>query len=433
MFENKTLSEYLTDHITQSMDRAQSAERYPVWLRSCPELSDIDFVRLGLMRCISVVDSGRHFLQNTDDIHDELIPTSTYFNSLKSARRANMLEALEKQSYQLHCKTLQEEGIDYLKALPELDGFIVEAADGHFIDHACHTEKNNKGKVYAAGFIYALNLRNGLLSPICTVTNGTRRSHEIPVLRNQLEKNNKKKLSGQKNLYIYDKAVTDYDWWNSQKSQGNYMVSVLKENSSATLVEAIPFDNCDVVNTGVEGYDVYKTDNGIRFSVVTYQDPETQQLYQFISTLPLSINPGAIAILYFKRWTIEKAFNNSKSDFKERKAWSSDGYSLKNQMRLTAMSYNFMRVFEELSKQLAPEMIHPSEKSYNKTLEKRQKIAKKQGCYVSPLLFYPRITRISSYTIRGAQSALTTGRSFVSFMKKLIAHLVPRVELKVEH
>jgi hypothetical protein len=69
-----------------------------------------------------------------------------------------------------------------------------------------------------------------------------------------------------------------------------------------------------------------------------------------VTTLPVTINPGTIAMLYFKRWTIEKTFNNTKSNFKETKAWSSNKYSLENQMRLTAMSYNLMRVFEEVSK-----------------------------------------------------------------------------------
>ncbi|WP_221895385.1 hypothetical protein [Bathymodiolus japonicus methanotrophic gill symbiont] len=62
-----------------------------------------------------------------------------------------MLEAFEQQSYHLHAETLLSQGIDYLKAFPELDEYTIEAADGHFIDHACHTEKNSKGKVYAAG------------------------------------------------------------------------------------------------------------------------------------------------------------------------------------------------------------------------------------------------------------------------------------------
>lgn len=116
------------------------------------------------------------------------------------------------------------------------------------------------------------------------------------------------------------------------------MISVLKENSSATLVRAIPFDKEDEVNTGVEGYDLYETTKGIQFSVVTYRDPETRQLHQFITTLPESIRSGVVAILYYKRWTIEKVFNNSKSNFKEIKAWSPNTHSLDNQMHLTAMS-----------------------------------------------------------------------------------------------
>ena len=44
---------------------------------------------------------------------------------------------------------------------------------------------------------------------------------------------------------------------------------------------------------------------------------ETRKRYRFVTTLPESINPGTIAMLYFKRWTIEKAYNNSKSNLKD--------------------------------------------------------------------------------------------------------------------
>ncbi|WP_221896351.1 hypothetical protein [Bathymodiolus japonicus methanotrophic gill symbiont] len=47
-----------------------------------------------------------------------------------------------------------------------------------------------RGKVYAAGGIYALNLRSGLLRFLCLVTNGTQRHQEIPVLRDHIEKQN---------------------------------------------------------------------------------------------------------------------------------------------------------------------------------------------------------------------------------------------------
>lgn len=419
-----TLHDHIQAHCHESMIRAESAERHPLWKRSCSEMNDSDFTRLGILRCISVVDSGRHFLQNNEDIHDELLAHSTYFKSLKSGRRMSMLEAIAPHSYELHCEMMASQGIDYLKQFPELDEFKVEAADGHFIDHAYHTPKGDNDKVYAAGFIYAMNLRNGLLRPLCCITNGTNRNHEIPVLRNHIEQQNSQKNRQEKNLYVYDKAVMDYAWWDKQKSYQNYMLSILKENSAAIRVESIPFDENNPVNIGIEDYAVYES-KGIKFNVVHYRDPETQKLHRFVTTLPESINPGTIAILYYKRWTIEKAYNNSKSDMKEIKAWSSDFNSLNNQMRFTTMTYNFMRVFEEISKRQNPELVHPSDKKYTKTLEKRQSIAKKNGRVVNPLFFQARLVRISSYTIRAVQNAITKGISLIRFMAKLIGQLVP--------
>ncbi len=431
MLNDLTLSEHIHQHCNESMERAVLAERHPLWTRSCPELNDIDFIRLGLLRCISAVDSGRHFLQTNEEIHGHMLPHSTYFKSLKSHRRTRMLEAFEQQSYQLHHETLLSQGIDYLKTFPELDEYTVEAADGHFIDHASHTKKNSHGKVYAAGGIYALNLRSGLLRFLCLVTNGTHRHQEIPMLRDHIEKQNEG-ATFQKHLYVYDKAVTDYAWWDQQKQHANYMISMLKENSVATRVESIPFDPFHEINAGVEAYSIYEN-KGIKFSVIDYRDPETGKLHRFVTTLPVTINPGTIAMLYFKRWTIEKTFNNTKSNFKETKAWSSNNQSLENQMRLTAMSYNLMRVFEETSKIQQPELTHPSDKKYSEALEKRQRLAQKQGCFVNPLFFQERITRISSYTIRAVQNAIIAGTSFQCFMHSLVARLVPRPQLIGEH
>ena len=417
MPQNPTLRDAITQHCNQSMNKALSAERFPLWQRACPELTDVDFIALGLLRCISPVDSGRHFLQTNEQIYGEQCPLSTYFKSLKSPRRTRMLEAFEPQSYQLHCTTLLSQGIDYLKSFPELDTYTVEAADGHFIDHACHTEAGANGKAYAAGFIYALNLRNGLLRPLCLVTNGTRRDQEISALRNQLKQQNAQNQP-QKHLYINDKAVTDYAFWEGQKAYGNHMISVPKVNSAATFVASIPFDTHHPINIGIEGYSLYEN-KGIRFSIVHYRDPETKKLHRFVTTLPESINPGTIAMLYYKRWTIEKAFNNSKSDLKETKAWSSNQNALKNQMRLTAMSYNLMRVFEDVSKRQNPDRIHPSDKKYTQALEKRQQAAQKRGCFVNPLFFQARITRISSYTLRALQNAIITRKSLTSFLTSL--------------
>ncbi len=151
MLKELTLSEHIHQHCTESMERALLAERHPLWIRSCPELNDIDFIRLGLLCCLSTVDSGRHFLQTNEEIYGQSLPHSTYFKSLKSRRRTRMLEAFEQQSYQLHHEALLLQGVDYLKAFPELDEYTIEAADGHFIDHAAIQRKIVKGKSMLQG------------------------------------------------------------------------------------------------------------------------------------------------------------------------------------------------------------------------------------------------------------------------------------------
>ncbi len=432
MNETMTIEEYITEHCNESLKKAIAAERFPSWKRSCDTIDDVSFSRHGLLRCISLVHSGRHYLQVSDEIYDEIICHSSYFNALSSARRMKMVVALERQSCQLQSEILSSLDIDYLKQFPELDDYRVEAADGHFIQHACHTKKNSKGKVFAAGFIHALNLRNGLLRPLCVVTNGSERHQEIPALRTYIEQRHGEKDTWEKHLYVYDKAVIDFAWWDKQKHDQNYMISVLKENSAATFVKSIPFDKKDEINTGVESYSVYQNKKA-KFHVVEYRDPETGQLHKFISTLPNSINPGTIAMLYYKRWTIEKSFNNSKSDFSERKAWSSNINALNNQMRFTAMAYNIMRIFEETSKANKPERIHPSDKKYNESLDKRQEIAIEKGHFVNPLFFHARIARICSFTIRSLQNAIMTGRSLRAIMASLVGHLKPRMAEITEH
>ncbi|WP_221895338.1 hypothetical protein [Bathymodiolus japonicus methanotrophic gill symbiont] len=84
MLKDLPLSEHIHQHCNESMERALLAERHPLWARSCPELKDIDFIRLGLLRCISVVDSGRHFLQTNEQIYGQLLPHSTYFKSRRA-------------------------------------------------------------------------------------------------------------------------------------------------------------------------------------------------------------------------------------------------------------------------------------------------------------------------------------------------------------
>ncbi len=425
MNQDITMYDYIVQHCTESMNNALAAVRYTTWERNCPEFTDIEFVSKGVLRCISPVDSGRHFIQNIQEQDKLSFPHSTYFTALHSTRRREMLRAVATESYRIVCNLAEESEIDYLSHFPELDTYDIEAADGHFITHACHTPRNKKDKVFAAGFIYAMNLRNGFLNPICKVTNGTKRSHEIPCFRDWIETEYAKKSSRRKKLYIYDRAAVDYQWWNRQKKNDVFVISLLKENAVIKFVETLDFDKTDPVNAGVVNYELYTKNSGT-FTVVTYKDPETDKVYKFVSTLSHSFRPGVIALLYYKRWTIEKAFNNTKSDLKEKKAWSSENTPMDIQMRLTAMTYNLMKLFEEKSKKYNSDLIHPAEIKYKNNLIERQNKAKDKGKFVNPLHFMHRIARISSSTIRSVNNAILTKITLREFMKRLVDKLILR-------
>jgi hypothetical protein len=66
----KTMDDYITDHCNECMEKAIAAERFPLWKRSCDAIDDVTFSRHGLLRCISTVHSGRHYLQVTNEIYD---------------------------------------------------------------------------------------------------------------------------------------------------------------------------------------------------------------------------------------------------------------------------------------------------------------------------------------------------------------------------
>ena len=51
------------------------------------------------------------------------------------------------------------------------------------------------------------------------------------------------------------------------------------------------------------------------------------------------------------------------------------------------MSYNIMRVFEEISKIDNHDLAHPYDEKYTKVLEKREQAAKKKGCFFNPFSF----------------------------------------------
>ena len=65
------------------------------------------------------------------------------------------------------------------------------------------------------------------MRPLCLVTNGMLRSHEVSVFRQYRERANKSSVNKRvKRVSIYDKAMNNYKWWIDQALQQHYMISL---------------------------------------------------------------------------------------------------------------------------------------------------------------------------------------------------------------
>jgi hypothetical protein len=127
--------------------------------RFCPELSDSDWLRVGVQRCLQPQTSGRGFLQTLASFAPTLCPeNSHFFESLKSQRRLALCLELNARLCARASRVLP----DALAAFTCLAGFDSHAGDGHYHAHAAHDPVDSKGKKRAVGHRYARNLRSGI-------------------------------------------------------------------------------------------------------------------------------------------------------------------------------------------------------------------------------------------------------------------------------
>lgn len=362
--------------------------------RSC-KFSDRDFVQLGCERVLGSFQSGRDFLQHQFEVEHVSLARSTFFKALQSSRRQQICEDVSKGVLKVLNQQMKTLEVDYLKDFSELQDYEVYAGDGHFIQHACHTatcdpkkEQRRTGKLpklHAAGLIYMQNLRNGLISLFAPVTDGTRKSHEMPIFRNfydEYQTHTDKRV-----IYVLDRAYVDQTWWSRKTGPNVDFISRSKSNFSFTMCGEMDFDETKDINNGVQrDFLAGLSANAAAFRFIDYKDPETGNTYQFY-TSNMDLDPGLIAWLYFKRWTIEKTYDTSKNSFCEQKAWATGECALKIQAHLICMVYNILRFINEITIESMDENEKIAyRKKYHDWIKKREEKAAKKGRSINPLL-----------------------------------------------
>lgn len=333
--------------------------------RNCPALDDSLWLEAGVRRCLGIFQSGRDFLQQLADQHDTRVLISTFFESLKSKRRLLLVDGILGQ-----VRGHMRRGLpDPFACHKCLDDFDIHAGDGHFIAAASHdkakprtTKSDQPGMPdpstttrfattkYATGHLYTLDLRSHGMNHL-TVADQIERNkeHEMRALKRQTADTLRQGAAkGRKVLYIWDRAGIDFRQWFEWKNQsGIYFLSREKDNMKLEVIGNNPFDATQSINTGILADEMVATSQGVSVRWVTYQDPETQIIYHYLTNLPVSIPPGLIALLYQARWDIEKVFDEFKNKLCETKAWASSATAKTQQARLLCLTHNLMTLMED--------------------------------------------------------------------------------------
>ena len=385
--------------LTTSRDRARQNNRFSPDFRKCSKVQDEDLFFMAVKRVLGHFESGRAFLEELSFEDESILSKSAFFESLKSRRRAEVIRMVSEASFSQFEKAAADSGIDYLKEFPELDNYNVMNGDGHYFSHASHT-KPLKEKTSAAGSVYIQSLRSGNIFPLAVVSDGSIKAHEMPVFKKATQDMPADFYSRKYTLWVMDRGFISNEWWGFQRRKGHYFITRTKSNFAPEKMGSIPFDKTDPVNKGVTDYYLAGLSSSWLFQMVDYTDPETNEKYTFITSLDdFDLRPGLIAWLYFKRWNIEKSFDNAKNTLHEKKAWANGREALTIQSHAIAFAYNVMRMFHEM-------LIHEekadegkttlSEKKYLKWLGLRQFSVNTAGRSVHPLCFTERMARIPS-------------------------------------
>jgi hypothetical protein len=316
----------------------------------------MDWVCLGVERCLSRCVSGRELLARMN-CREQLVAGTTLFESLNSARR----HALCRELTVALQRRLAQQATDPFAAVDAagtLCGFDLYAGDGHFHAAACHdpgqvvasaTRRAERVRHHPVAHFYALNLRTQALSHLSLADQSARdREHDMRALKRLCGVGLRQgAATGRKVLYVWDRAGIDFRFWHQLKhGHAVYFLSRSKDNMRPEVIGEHRWDRADPVNVAVLADQEVSTSQGVSVRRVTFQDVQSGVVFEFLTNLPVTVPPGLVALLYRRRWDIEKVFDQIKHRLGQTKAWATRAQAKINQAQIICLTHNLLTLFE---------------------------------------------------------------------------------------
>lgn len=316
--------------------------------RVCQTITDSDWLATGVLRVLSESNSGRAFLQKLFHMGKDF-GVSQFFAKLRSSRRLSHLE--EVLVLLLDYMKVQRKEKDPLVQFDELQRFQIFAGDGHHHTHACHDPKID-GSHWSTQHFYCLNYRTMGLSHFAMAQIGadTKKEHDLKACKKMnLEEMRQGAGKGIRTLYVWDKAIIDYPFWEEMKRGGGvYFLTLCKSNLRFDKEKDLEFDRDEKINEGVLLDQMVRsrtTQSLVRR--ISYRCPASGKVFNFITNLHHRVRPGVVALLYKMRWDIEKVFDEIKNRLGEKKSWSTHPNGKVAQAHFICLTHNLLRLLED--------------------------------------------------------------------------------------
>ena len=329
-------------------------ELYPLsdFQRDCPGLSDLEYLQMGVERCVSSAKSGNDFLQTYRKADGSRVGVSHFFEALKSERRLNQQKSIN----HLMRSYLKDHTVDELSHIEEFKKWHFVAGDGHYHKAAvfdprtkADTSRKEPSKS-PTGHFFSLDLRTHHLGylDLAQPDDGKKSEHDMKMLKRQeLTRLRDNAPKGTKVLWLWDRASIDYQFWLTAKSQkGIYFATLEKSNSVTRFIrEHTIIDYQDKRNEGLVSDRMVETSEGYEIRQVIYINPEDGVEYRYL-TNEFTLSAWAIVLLYKHRWDIEKVFDELKSKCGEQQSWASSKTAKQSHALFLCLTHNLMLMLE---------------------------------------------------------------------------------------
>jgi hypothetical protein len=381
------------------------------------DYSDTEFITLGVRRINTFHPSGRSFLQSVRQCDLTEVSLRAYFGAASSPRRLALIHELNTT----FSRTITA-ATDRFGDFPELAGWDILALDGHDVQHATHEPKATmaSGRREVPDTVTGLFLRDLRTGAARVLAQTDGHQHEWAAVKARPWSDFHWQPKAKHTILAIDPVAVDFEFLRGAKFKGGFtVITRMKANLVVREARPLAWDKNDRRNHGVLSDERVRFGEPGEFRRVRYQDPETGEIYEFLTT-EFHLAPGIIAQLYRLRWDIEKFFDVCENLLAEKRAWGTGPVAAQVQNEFLVLVHNLLLV---LSQRLETEEGIRDEKveaKYEAALKVRTTVARQNGKAVSPWVrLLRRITRWSSQFTRWLQDAMVHGWAWDLAIAKL--------------